>query len=303
MDPLTAGLIGASAGAGLSSLFGKNKKPKLLMLPEQYQAYQSLLPAATEAGRQLTTVGIQPYARELTAPLSEYESLGLKGLGEYLTSPLPTEGKLFGLSGAELEKTLGGTYYDPATGPYYEAYRTNVMRQLQQAKDRIAHRTSGADAFFGGGRLGQEREFEEGAMGSLAQVLGQLYEAERQRRLETVPLALQTMGWGEDILKNRIAASQELGGLTRWIEQADLTRRYDDFLRQLQNMGMSMQAAVNMATSRPEYWMPQPADTTGMANALGQAALLAMLSGGGGGGAGFGSSSLGQPGVTGPHVF
>jgi len=269
--------IGLSAGASAltSGLLSKNKKPKLLMLPEQYQAYQSLLPAATEAGRQLTTVGIQPYARELTAPLSEYESLGLKGLGEYLTSPLPTEGKLFGLSGAELEKTLGGTYYDPATGPYYEAYRTNVMRQLQQAKDRIAHRTSGADAFFGGGRLGQEREFEEGAMGSLAQVLGQLYEAERQRRLETVPLALQTMGWAEQIPQSRIAASQQFGALPRLIDQAELTARYQDFIRQLQMMGKSLDEAVALAKSMPEYWMPQPADTTGMANALGQAALLA----------------------------
>jgi len=281
MDPLTVGLLGAGAGAGLSSLFGKKEKPKLLMLPEQIEAYRSLLPSLTAKGREFIDVSGQPYGGQMTAPMSEYETMGLKGLGEYLSEPLPTESNLFGMTTEELENTLSGKTYDPATGPYYEAYRTNVMRELQQAKDRIAARSSGRDAFFGGGRLEQEREVEEGAMGSMAQVLGQLYENERMNRLNAVPMALNQMGWAENVPQSRVAASQALGTLPRQIEQDELTARYQDFVRQLQDMGYSLQQAVGMATSKPEYWMPEPANTSGMASGLGSLAMLAMMGGGG----------------------
>ena len=280
--PLVPLAIGAGAGAGLSSLFGKKEKPKLLMLPEQRAAYSSLLPSLTAKGMEFVDVAGQPFGGQMTAPMSEYETMGLKGLGEYLSEPLPTESNLFGMTTEELENTLSGKTDDPATGPYYEAYRTKVMREMQQAKDRIAARSSGRDAFFGGGRMDQEREVEEGAMGSLAQVLGRLFENERMNRLNAVPMALNQMGWAENVPQSRIAASQALGALPRQIEQAELTARYQDFVRQLQDMGMSLQAAVGLATSKPEYWMPQPADTSGMASGLGSLAMLAMMGGGGG---------------------
>jgi hypothetical protein len=282
ISALTAGLLGAGAGAGLSSLFANDEEPKILMTPEQQAAYSKLLPSLTKAGNQFAQIGGQPYTGQLTAPLSDYETTGLKSLGEYLASPLPTQSNLFGLSQAELEKTLGGKEYNPETGPYYQAYRTNIMRELQKAKDRLAANSSAADAYFGGGRLQQERELEEGTMGSLAQTLGQLYEQERMNRLNTVPTAINTLGWAEQLPVNRVTAAEQLGALPRQVQQADLTARYNDYIRQLQNMGMSLQAATSMATQNPQYWMPQT-DTSGMSNMLGQLAMMAILQQGGGG--------------------
>ena len=283
MGPLTAALVGGGMGMGIGSLFGGggNEKPMLLMTPEQKEAYKTLLPALTAKGEEFATVGSEPYTGQMTAPMSQYETMGLKRLGEYLDTPMPTQSNLFGMTTDELEKTLEGREYDPMTGPYYEAYRTNIMRELNQAKDRIAARSSARDAFFGGGRLDQEREVEEGAMGSMANVLGQLYEKERMNRLNAVPLALNQMGWAENLPVSRIAASQQFGGLPRQIEQQELTARYQDFIRQLTNMGMNMQAAVGMATSHPDYWMPQPADYSGIGQGLGSLAMLGMMGGGG----------------------
>ena len=285
------GLVAVGAGTAASGYFasqgqGGNDKPKLLMTPEQKEAYKVLLPSLTAKGKEFAEVGSQPYPGQMTAPMSQYETMGLKGLGEYLDTPMPTQSNMFGLTTDELEKTIEGREYDPITGPYYEAYRTNIMRELDQAKDRIAARSSSRDAFFGGGRLDQEREVEEGAMGSMAQVLGGLFENERQRRLNAVPMALNQMGWAENVPVSRIATSQQFGALPRQIEQQELTARYQDFVKQLTNMGMSMQAAVDMATSNPQYWMPQPADYSGIGKGLGSLAMLAMMGGGGGGNAG-----------------
>lgn len=293
MDPLTAALLGASAGAGISSLLGgKDKKPKLLMMPEQIKAYSSLLPSLTAKGGQYINVAGQPYQGELTAPLSEYEELGLKSLGDILRQPMPTTSNLFGLTTEELEKTLGGKEYEPTEGPYYEAVRTNLMRELQQAKDRIAQRSSARDAFFGGGRLQQEREVEEGALGRLAQVLGEIYERERTRKLETIPLALQQMGWAEQIPMQRVAAAEQLGALPRQIEQQELVARYQDFIRQMQELGATLQGAVQMAAMNPQYWASAPSDTSGLTSGMGNLALLLAMQGGGGGGGGAGLPSF-----------
>jgi len=283
---------GGTAASAYFSSKGKDEKPKLLMTPEQKKAYSTLLPSLTAKGKEFATVGSEPYPGQMTAPMSQYETMGLKGLGEYLDTPMPTESNLFGMTTDELEKTLEGREYDPITGPYFQAYRTNMMRELNQAKDRIAARSSSRDAFFGGGRLDQEREVEEGAMGSMAQVLGQLFEKERMNRLNAVPMALNQMGWAENVPVSRIATSQQFGGLPRQIEQAEYTARYQDFVRQLTNMGMTMQAAVGMATSNPQYWMPQPADYSGIGQGLGSLAMLASMGGGGGTGAGMTPSGL-----------
>lgn len=297
-------LVGAGAAAVGSLLAPKKEKPELLMTPEQRAAYSKLLPSLTAKGKEFVDVSGKPYGGQMTAPMSEYETMGLKGLGEYLSEPLPTESNLFGMTTEELENTLSGKTYDPATGPYYEAYRTNVMRELKQAKDRIAARSSGRDQFFGGGRMDQEREVEEGAMGSMAQTLGSLYENERMNRLNAVPMALNQMGWAENVPQSRIAASQALGALPRQIEQAELTARYQDFVRQLQDMGMSLQAAVGMATSKPEYWMPEPADTSWMGNTATSLAMMSMMGGGAsaGGGAG-GGGMIAAPQANNPYFL
>ncbi len=270
-------MAGASAAGSALGSSGSGKKPKLLMTPEQRAAYGTLLPGLTAKGMEFVDVSGRPYEGKMTAPMSDYEQMGLGSLGEYLSSPMPTESNLFGMTTEELEKTLSGEDYDPATGPYYEAYRTGIMRELQQAKDRIAARSSASDAFFGGGRMDQEREVEEGAMGSMAQVLGGLYERERERRLDAVPMALNQMGWAESVPQSRVAASQALGSLPREIEQAELTARYQDFVRRLESMGVSLKAAVAMATSNPEWWMRDGSNQNQAGDAANMMAMYYMM--------------------------
>ena len=86
-------------------------------------------------------------------------------------------------------------------------------------------------------------------MTDLAQVLGQLFERERSRRLEAVPLAADFLGAGEQMTTGRVAASQQLGALP-------FTREYNEFLRQTEELGIPLEVALQLITKSNEYYEP-----------------------------------------------
>ena len=216
--------------------------------------------AYPSAVRRLRRAG-QAYPGEMVAPLSEYEEMGLQRLGTYLGQPEATETDLFRLGKGELEKTLGGEEYDPLEGAYWQAYKTQMDHLIKEAKDRIAARTSARDMFYGGGRLEQEREVEEQALRDLGLVLGELYERERVRRGEAVPEAMRTVQMGEMLPLQRISAAQEFGRLPREIGQAQLDAEYQEWLRQLQDLGLPLDVAIGMSTYKPQYAVTQASES------------------------------------------
>lgn len=231
----------------LDSIFGRDKKeaPVSLMTPEQQGTQRRLITKSTPLAEAALGRYGQPYPGEM---LTKFEEAGLSTLGEHLGKPLPTESTVYEGAVGELEKTFAGDY-DPVGSLYYQSYRTAVMRELEEAKDRIAARTSASDKFFGGGRIATEGELEESAMTDLAQVLGGMYERERDKRLGAVPVAMGALGAGEALERDRVAASQQFGGL-------EFQREYGDYLRQMQELGIPLETAINLATTKNEYYQP-----------------------------------------------
>lgn len=221
--------------------------------PLQKQALTELLPIATTKGKQRLEQAGEPYPGELVAPLSEYEQRGLDTLQKVLGMPMPSEERLFSAAKGELEKTLGGEEYDPIGGAYYQAYRNQVMRELQEAKDRLAARTSARDKFFGGGRIATEGELEEAAVGDLATILGQLFEAERSRRLGAVQPAMQLSALEQALPLERVQAAETLGAVPRTIEQAELDAAYNEWLRQTEELGLPLDVALALTTYQIPY--------------------------------------------------
>ncbi|NVM22095.1 MAG: tail fiber domain-containing protein [Desulfobacterales bacterium] len=231
----------------LSDYFKREKKeaPVLLQQPWQTQGQESMFGTAQAGATDLMRRAGQPYPGELTTP---YEQKGLETLGGYLDRPLPTEDTLFAGARGELEKTFGGEY-DPVGGTYYEAYKSAVLRELREAKDRLAAETSARDAYFGGGRIKETSELEEGATSTLAMELGRLFEAERERRLGAVPMATGLLGFQEQAPLQRVAASQQYGALP-------FEREYGDYVRQMQELGIPLEVAMNLVMNKPEYYQP-----------------------------------------------
>ena len=229
----------------LDDIFGRDKQeaPVSLQTPQQQQAQRTLLGGALPRAEEALGRYGEPYPGELT---TQYERQGLDTLGDYLGSPMPTDSTLYGSAVGELEKTLGGEEYDPVGGTYYQAYRTQVLRELQEAKDRLASRTSASDKFFGGGRIATEGELEEDTTANLAMTLGSMFERERERRLGAVPMATGVLGAGEALTQGRVGASQEYGGL-------EFEREYGDYLRQMEELGIPLEVAMNLATDKGDW--------------------------------------------------
>jgi len=209
----------------------------------------------------------EAYQGPLTAALSEYEQTSLQGLQDWLGKDLPTEGTLYKSAADEIQKTLSGEAYDPVNSDYYSAYRTQVLRELSEAKDRVAARASAGDKFYGGGRIATEGELEETTVGNLAVFLGQMQERERERRFGAVGPALSLAQYEETAPMGRIGAAQQYGELPRLIEQDEMDAEYQEWIRQLGDMNISIDVATGLATYQPNVIQEfQPAETKAWVN-------------------------------------
>lgn len=282
--PAIAG--GLAAGAAGSLLGGGGGKTKIKRLDPYAGSTKDMaklagmaMPGAAEA---LQMAG-EPPPIQKTAPMSGVEQMAYGGLEDYMTSPLPSEAPLYQAGRGEIEKTLAGDY-DPVGSTYYQAYRTAVMRELQEAKDRLAASTSARDKYFGGGRIETTGELEESAMGDLAMVLGQLTERERERKLGVAPMAIE-----EAIRESRLPAERAeiglgLGGLPRQLEELGFTREHAAYLQEMKNLNIPLETAIALMTSKPEYTAQQQGG--GLMDILPALALMAGMGGFGGGGGG-----------------
>ena len=251
---------------GLGSfLTGSTDKMKPVDVREQWQKdiFKNIGEASEAPALESLNRAGEAYGGDLSSPLSTFEEQGFKGLEDYLNSPLPTESDIYQLGRSEITNTLEGEY-DPYEGEYYKAYKSNLARELQEAQDKLAARTSASDQFFGGGRIKEEGNLQESAMGDLAQMLGSLYESERGRRADAVPMATQMATYENLAPLQRIETAMGYGSLPRQLEQADLDRQYSEYQRQLSSLQPALQTAYNTGAHTPSLYYPQYSSTPGL---------------------------------------
>lgn len=264
------------------------KKEKVKLPPEAYpgqRAQVGTLAGAAQPGA-LERIGRagEAYPGPLVAALSEFEETGLGGLRDYLGKPLPTEGELYTSAVDEILKTLS----EEGSEEYKQAYKTGMLRELEESKDRLAARTSARDKFFGGGRIATEGEMEEDFLSQLAIIIAEEDRRAAERRLSAVAPALGLTQYGEEAQVERVKASQIYGELPRIIEEAEMDVDYQEWLRQLSDLGIALDTATGLAT-----YSPGAVKTGGGLSDLGM--VLMALSGAAAGGA---FSKGGEGGVT-----
>jgi len=231
------------------------------------------MPGAEEA---LRFAG-EPPPIQKTAGMSDVEQTAYGGLQDYMTSPLASQDPMYQAGRGEIEKTLADDY-DPVGSTYYQAYRTAVMRELEEAKDRIAASTSARDKYFGGGRIETGGELEESAVGDLAMVLGQLQERERERKLGVAPMAMEGAIREAEMPADRARTGFELGALPRQLEELGYSREHAAYIQEMVNLGIPLQTAIALMTSKPEFTAQQTGG--GLMDLLPSLAMGAGMAGG-----------------------
>jgi hypothetical protein len=215
--------------------------------------------AAEPSATQYVTSAGSPYTGELVAPLSDFQEQGLTDFGSYLDSPSPTSSSLY--TGAT--QTLDDIFaqesgeLSPAKQEYMDTYKQTLQRELADAKDRLAARTSATDQFSSGDRVAGEARMEERGFNTLAQELARMFMQQEQLRLNSVPAAEHLMAFGETADMERIrAALYGPGALPQQQRQTENTARYNEYIRQMAELGVPLKVAANISMYKPDYYQP-----------------------------------------------
>lgn len=184
-----------------------------------------------------------PYTGTFTAGMSGQEASSLDYLQQYLDSP--GYGDLMKSAANELTTTLNGGY-DPATSPFYKSMRDAAMQEQTDARDTMNQQLGARGKYFSSEALKEERELGTRTTNYLQGILGQLSESERARRLNAVPQAVAVDQAMSPL--NKVAAAQQYGQLPRLLEQDQLTREYQDFIRQREEAALPVSAGGRFQT-------------------------------------------------------
>lgn len=258
----------------MGDLFGgsKSEDPQILQaFPGQQNLLKELAEASQSRGLEAIGMAGGGTGGPLIAPLSQFQQQGLGGIGDVLGRGMVTESPLFKQGQEAISGALEG--FDPFKDLRFQALQTNLARELKRAKDRIAARTSSKDQFFGGGRIGQEREIEEFGFGQMATLAGQLEGQSRELQLRAAPLAQQfaTLA-GEEPRSRLMDQLFGLGAAPRQFEQEQITAEQQDRQRRLQELSsIGLDTSLQTSMFKPDFFTPAygPSPFSQLAGGLG----------------------------------
>ena len=146
--------------------------------------------------------------------MSDMERAAMDMISQQMARGLPSS---YGLAEEELRRTMTD-FYDPMESPYYQGLRDAIAREEEEAV--TATRRHGQM----GGMLGATPtsravgDVRATAAGQRGELLGGLYERERDRRTQSIPQLMQVGREMTDLPMRQAAMGMEAGGLPRNIE-------------------------------------------------------------------------------------
>lgn len=189
----------------------------------------------------------EAYSGKRTAPMSGFENAGMGLLFQYLANP---SGELLGPAAEEVKKTLTNQY-DPSTSPFYKSMRDTAMLERKDATDRLNREVGARGKYFSSERVRGQGDIEQRTGNFMQQVLAQMTEAERERKLQAVPQAKSITEAQDAVPLRKITAATSFGSLPRQIEDTDYERLYQDFVRQRQEKQGIVSAAGSFPAGSP----------------------------------------------------
>lgn len=194
------------------------------------------------------------YAGQMSAPMSGFEG---RGLDEFLNQFLnqPDASAQTGDVRSMLNKTITGGF-DPNNSPYYQALRDTAGYNRKQAITQSKADAGARGQFFSQGQLKKEGDINAQTQIGLNQALAQLADQERGRQMSAVSPALGLEQYLSSMPLSKASAATTIGALPRELQQADLERLYQDFLRQQGELGQTINAASGVSNIQTQQRAP-----------------------------------------------
>lgn len=289
----------------LSGLFGKKNKPgqqynlQPMMPQNQLGTGNALGSWYMNALNGMNYTPGQTYNGKLSAGPTSQENYSLSMLDNLLRGG--GTGDLFNQASQQISDTLSGKYANPANSPYIQAITELSNRNLSNQLDQSRAASGARGNFFGTSSLRDESRLRGDTLANLNAVIGDFANTERGRQYDAASIAQQFDKYKNmDVPLSLINAGQTYGSLGRTLEQADLERQYQDFLRQRgEQQGVLSGAQNYYGTSVPYGIQNWQGPSTQVNNTFGNVMdILGALRdggifGGGGGGQTSGGGGLG----------
>ena len=181
-----------------------------------------------------------------------------------------TEGEAYKLGMGELQKTLGGEFYDPRESDFWKGFReTSEMEQEKGVADIRRRGQLGGGLYATPGQR-VESEYISGKGAERSMMLGGLYEKERDRKTSAVAQALGYAGFEEGGKTSRLQLGSTIGAIPRNIENQKYQAQFNQLLGQEQSDYATQLSQIGIQSGAAQQLMPQwlideskPADPLG----------------------------------------
>ncbi len=255
-----------------------NKKPEPQLLE---------IPGAEGLGVEYLTNLLQQAPPTMNIPLLQVA--GMTGTERYVQDMLSdylrtkaTDSTAYQLGLGEIEKTLGGDFYDPRTSDFWKGFREVSEMEQEQGVADIRRRGQLGGGLYSEPGMRTEADYIKGMGAERTMQLGQLYERERDRKTNAVAQALGYAGFEEQGTTNRLQLGSTIGAIPREIEQMRNLAKYQQLLGQEQADFQSAMipytyGSAIAGTLLPQWYIDQSQPENPLAGILGIGTSLARI--------------------------
>lgn len=272
---VAVGVGGGTAVAGIAGSLISNKKKQSqvpLETPEQAAARRALLEFSRtgkwgdfQAGDEVG-LGYGDYG------ITDPEQAGLSSLQKLLASGMPQQ---YQMGDAALSDLLATS--DAQIQKQFDPFNTLVDRSTRESTDAYKRAAGYGGSLYSSSAMRGLEEIQSKAGETKTMQLANLTNDALNRRLQAIPLAYESGRDQENIGMNRIAASQQYGGLTRQLNDASIKARDAEILRRRQELQIPIGAAQTVAGQGSTFGIPSVSQASPYQDVLN---LIAQIGGG-----------------------
>jgi len=234
--PLVVAAGITAAGGIASSLLGKKNKTQE---PPEIVAARNLLLDYARTGK----FGNFTAGEQVPLGYGDYTPTGVEQQGQSALQGLLQGGipDQFKMGDAALMDYLKTNPTDVSA--QFDPFKQQVERQIGESNQALKRTSAFGNTLYSTDTIKGLGDIQARGNETLTAELARLTNASLDRRLQAIPLAYQSGEAQQNVLQNQISASQQYGGLTRQLNDAQIKARDAELLRRRQELQLPITAA------------------------------------------------------------